>query len=180
MTAMHQFRDKADRTWEIALTIGDVKRVKGALAVNLLDPMAIEDGLPLVSRLHLDPILLVDVLFVLLSRQAEAFGLDDAGFADALGPIHAYAAWEAFQGEWVLFSRGLRREAEARAIETNAELVKRQAAMRIEILDKATATVGALVERSRQAAAEKLDSLARGTSPMCIASPASSGSIPPA
>jgi hypothetical protein len=186
---MHQFIDTAGRTWQLALTISGVKRVKSLLHVDLLNPLGAKPrkvrgvarkGRPLVTRLQLDPALLIDCIFALVKPQADHLGVTDEQFGEALGGEAAYAAYEAFMGEWQAFFRGLRREAEAKAIEANMKLVLAEDSKDAAMVDRATEAAVLVAERKRQQATAKLDALARGPSPIATDSPASSESTPPA
>jgi hypothetical protein len=121
---MKTFSDNAGRTWTIDLTIGAAKRVRDLLRIDLLAPLIVKrrkrpDGsvrktLPLVTRLQLDVVALIDVIYVLVKPQADAQGVTDEQFGQALGGEAACAAHEAFMGEWRGFFHELRREAEAK------------------------------------------------------------------
>jgi len=186
---MRQFIDTSGRTWQLAMTIGSVKRVKNLLGVNLLDPLGAKPrkvrgvarkGRPLVTRLQLDPALLIDVIFALVKPQADHLGVTDEDFGEALGGEAAYGAYEAFMGEWQAFFRGLRRETEAKAIGANLKLVTAEDTKNAAMVDRATEAAVAVAERKRKQAAAKLDALARGPSQIATGSPESSESTPPA
>ncbi len=190
---MHTFTDTENRTWTLDLTIGAVKRVQALLNVNLLDPLGAgakrrrgKDGKtkkprPLVTRLQLDVVLLVDVIFALLKPEAEKRGVTDEQFASALGGDAAYQAFEAFMAEWRDFFQLLRRETEAKAIAANIELVKREDAKNLLLVDRATETAEAVAERKRQEAIAAMDhmKMARGRCETATNSPGSSDSPRP-
>lgn len=75
---MKTFTDRAGRTWTIDVTVDAIKRVRGLLDVDLLDS---ENTL---RRLMIDPILLVDVIYVVCKPQADAEQLTDVDFARAM------------------------------------------------------------------------------------------------
>jgi hypothetical protein len=82
---MRSFRDNENRQWNVALTIGALKRVKAEIDVDLLlldvgDP-------PLGARLSTDMALVCDVLFVLVKPQADALSppVTDVQFGEGLG-----------------------------------------------------------------------------------------------
>lgn len=185
---MHQFKDTEGREWTIALTIGAVKRVKALTGVNLLDPLgakrrkigtAILKGRPLVTRLQMDPELMVNVIFALVKPTADSRGVTDEEFGESLGGDAAFQAYEAFMGEWRDFFHGLRRETEAKSIEVNAEVVRAEDRKNLALVDQATAMAEAVGERKRQEARDKMERLARGPSPTATGSPESPGSTPP-
>jgi len=77
---MSSFKDNQGRSWQIAVTINTVKRVRSLLDIDLL---AIVDG-KLLERLVNDPVLLVDVLYAVVKPYADEEGISDADFGDAL------------------------------------------------------------------------------------------------
>ena len=77
---MRTFKDTEGREWQIAVNVNTVKRVRASLDIDLL---AIEDG-KLLERLHRDPVLLCDVLFVVCKPQVEQRSLTDEDFGAAL------------------------------------------------------------------------------------------------
>lgn len=89
---MPTFTDTANRTWTIALGVDVLRRVRNTLAINLADCLVLGDTAdkdePLLGRLHRDPVLLVDLLFVLCRDEAEKAGVDDVAFGQAFdGPV---------------------------------------------------------------------------------------------
>jgi hypothetical protein len=78
------FRDAEGRAWLLALTVGDLKRLRKDLGVDLLDAARGD----LLSRLADDPVLLADVLAVLLAPDLAAKDLAPDVFKAALrGPV---------------------------------------------------------------------------------------------
>ena len=73
---MKPFNDSAGRTWEVTVNVGAVRRVRDLLGVDLMDVA----GGDLLDRLADDPVLLVDVLYVLVKPQADAKGVSDEEF----------------------------------------------------------------------------------------------------
>ncbi|MFW6335806.1 MAG: hypothetical protein ACOC3G_01575, partial [Phycisphaeraceae bacterium] len=82
----HTFTDAADRMWTIPMTVGSIRRVENALGYNLANAAepAEEGESPLLTRLAIDPALLVDVVYVLVQPQAEKQGVDDLQFGEAI------------------------------------------------------------------------------------------------
>lgn len=113
---MRTFADTTGRAWQLALTIGAVKRVQGLLpGVNLADLTAGDP--PLITRLDTDPIFLADVVYALVKPQADTAGLTDEQFAALMGGDALNAAREALKGELVDFFRSLRRPDVVQALE---------------------------------------------------------------
>ena len=79
---MKTFTDTAGRTWTVCVNVNAIKRVRSLLDVNLLE--VLDDGCKLLAQLHDDPILLVDVLYALCQPQAEAQGVTDIQFGQAM------------------------------------------------------------------------------------------------
>ncbi|RIK72136.1 MAG: hypothetical protein DCC68_26745 [Planctomycetota bacterium] len=77
---MPSFKDTNGREWLVTLNVAQVKRVRERLGVNLAD---LQEG-NLLTRLA-DPVLLVDVLFVLVQPQADENSVTDEQFAASLG-----------------------------------------------------------------------------------------------
>jgi len=77
---MKTFTDSQGRTWNVVLNVGALRRVRDLLKVDLLD-VARGD---LLERLADDPVLLVDVLYVLCKTDAEAQGVSDEDFGRAM------------------------------------------------------------------------------------------------
>jgi len=182
---MQTFTDTENRTWTLNLTIGAVKRVRDELKVNLMDPLGgarpgNSNGRrrrpPLLTRLQLDPILLVAVIFVLVKPEADRQGVTDEQFAEALGGDAAYDAFVAFMAEWRGFFQRLRRETEAKAIDANLAMVAAEDKRTAALVPRATEAAQKAAERRRQEAIEKIEAL--GDSVTATSSPESSGSGP--
>jgi hypothetical protein len=77
---MKQFTDAEGRTWEVAVNVNAVKRVRDLAGVDLLDAA----GNDLLSRLAADPCLLVNVIFALVKPQADAAKVSDESFGRAM------------------------------------------------------------------------------------------------
>jgi hypothetical protein len=72
---LKQFKDSQGREWTIDVTIGQIKRVRDLVKVNLYALFQEE-----AKRLFSDPVLLVDTLYVLCQQQAEARKMSDEDF----------------------------------------------------------------------------------------------------
>lgn len=147
---MKQFRDKTGRSWAVELTIGAVKRVKQLLDVDLLAPEAGDP--PLSTRMQLDIVLLVDVLFAIIKPQADAAGVSDVEFGESLEGDAVAAAFDATMEEWADFFRRCHRTAQASVITRGLELVRRQ-------MKAAEEAVGRLMAKSEQAVDRQRESL---------------------
>jgi len=83
---VHKFTDNAGRDWPVSLTVADVKRVRRVLDVDLANLMGedVPEGKQLLARLTTDPVLLVDVLYVICEPQATRDGVSDIEFGRAM------------------------------------------------------------------------------------------------
>jgi hypothetical protein len=100
------FADNAGRTWTVTINIDALKRVKGLLAVNLLD--AIEGKL--LEKLIADPVLLCDILYCLCKPQADAQSVSDEDFGRSMAGDAIEAATTAFLEELADFFPAQKRE----------------------------------------------------------------------
>jgi hypothetical protein len=134
---MHAFTDTAGRSWELSLTIGAAKRVKGLLGVDLL--RLSEGDPPLVSRLHTDTVLLIDTIFALLKPQADAASISDEQFGEALGGNAAWDAYQAFSAELEDFFRQFHRPDLERTVAINRKLVETKPQQAVAYVERAAA-----------------------------------------
>jgi len=74
------FTDSEGRQWGLRVDVSALRRVKSRLGINLVDVVGGET----LSRLANDPVLLVDVLFVLVEPQAQSRGVDAEAFGAAI------------------------------------------------------------------------------------------------
>lgn len=136
---MRTFRDKAGREWSIALPYDTVLELKDKLGIDLL-AIADDDG-KLLAQLADDLPFLFRVMFVVLTEQIEAAGLDERQFARGFGGDVFELALEAFLEELAdFFPPGKRRLLKAalaklKTVRTKAEDL---AVAKIEALDPET------------------------------------------
>ena len=83
---MTKFKDSADREWIVSVTVGAIKNIRTALGVDLADPSQ-----AVMERLADDPVLLVDLLWLLCEKQAKEIGITPEQFGESLvgDPIDA-------------------------------------------------------------------------------------------
>jgi hypothetical protein len=171
---MHSFTDTANRTWEIALTIGAAKRVKGLLDVDLLDISA--GNPPLVTRLHTDAMLLVDVIWAILQPAAEIRSVTAEQFAEALGGDAAWNAYMAFAAELEDFFRQFHRPDLERTVAINRRLMEIKPAKAAEYVERAAAAAERRTEATIEKAMAEIEATDRSTSGSgSTSSPASLG-----
>ena len=110
---MRTFKDNKGRTWEIALNVWQMKRLRDTLGIDLASVVgANADGsvkVDLIDRIASDPVLLVDILWVLASAQAKAAGVTDEDFGSSLAGDAIEEATRSFLDELVDFFPGARR-----------------------------------------------------------------------
>ena len=123
---MRTFTDSQGREWQIAITVGSIKRVQDLLDVNLAEitsPLRDSGGPPLLTRLEIDIVLLCDVIYTLVKPQADEAGITDEQFGATLGGEAIRAAHDAFWEELADFFRSLSHTDQAKAIDKQLQLV---------------------------------------------------------
>ena len=110
---MRQFTDTKERVWEVELNVRQMKRVRDVLGIDLVNVIqAGKDGAvatDTIDRVANDPILLVDILWVLCEGQAKPAGVTDDDFGSSLAGDSIEEATRAFLDELVDFFPGARR-----------------------------------------------------------------------
>ena len=110
---MRTFKDNKGRTWEIALNVWQMKRLRDTLGIDLVNVIGTSaDGnvrVDTIDRIASDPCLLVDILWVVCERQANAEGVKDEDFGASLAGDSIEDATRAFLDELVDFFPGARR-----------------------------------------------------------------------
>ena len=96
---MKQFTDNKERSWTLSLNIATAKKVKDAVSFDLLS----EDVGEMVGRLAVDPVLLCDVIFILVSDQAARNNITDEDFGESRAGEAIGKATEALLDEIVDF-----------------------------------------------------------------------------
>jgi len=172
---MRSFKDNADRTWTITLNVYAVKKVRDLLGVDLLDLGGdqAEPGNGLLYRLIADPVLLVDVLYVICKDQADEANVSDEQFGRAMAGDVIDAATRAFLEELADFTPSPRDRARARkVIDATWRLIDRAQ----DVLD---AKADAELDRAAEAALQALSGVERSAPGDSSGnSPASSAATP--
>ena len=144
---MRTFKDNAGRTWSLTLNVWTVKKVRDLLGLDLLDlggDAATRDKPGLLFRLIADPVLLVDVLYVVCRDQADGASVMDEQFGRAMGGDAIDAATKAFLEELADFTPSPRDRARARKV----------VATTWAMIDKAQDVLDARAEKELPAAVE--------------------------
>ena len=122
---MRNFKDNRGRSWQIALNVYEMKRVRAILGVNLVNVIALgKDGkvqVDLIDRIANDPCLLVDILWVLVEAEAKEQGVSDVDFGSSLSGAAIEEATKAFLDELVDFFPGARRLFLKKAVEVSRQ-----------------------------------------------------------
>ena len=134
---MRQFTDTKERVWEVELNVRQMKRVRDVLGIDLVNVIqAGRDGTvatDTLDRVANDPILLVDILWVLCEGQAKAAGVTDDDFGSSLAGDSISDATRAFLDELVDFFPGARRLFLKKAV----DLARKYETENAEMLEKA-------------------------------------------
>ena len=137
---MRQFTDTKERVWEVELNVRQMKRVRDILGIDLVNVIqAGKDGAvatDTLDRVANDPILLVDILWVLCEGQAKAAGVTDDDFGSSLAGDSISDATRAFLDELVDFFPGARRLFLKKAV----DLARKYETENLEVLEKALAS----------------------------------------
>ena len=118
---MRNFTDNRGRSWQIALSVYEMKRIRAILGIDLVNVITLDrDGnvkVDLVDRIANDPCLLVDILWVLVESQAKEEGVSDVEFGSSLSGEAIASATAAFLDELVDFFPGAKRLFLAKAVD---------------------------------------------------------------
>ena len=122
---MRNFKDNRGRSWQIALNVYEMKRVRSVLGVDLVNVITLgKDGkvqVDLIDRIANDPCLLVDILWVLVEAEAKEQGVSDVDFGSSLAGAAIEEATKAFLDELVDFFPGARRLFLKKAVEVSRQ-----------------------------------------------------------
>jgi hypothetical protein len=100
---MASFQDRLSRTWNIEITVFELKKVKDEFQLDLAECASADNRL--FARLSTDTVLLVDVLSCLLEDQIKQLGLNDRQFAQGIVGVGITHAIEALVEAIVNFSQ---------------------------------------------------------------------------
>lgn len=112
---MKPFTDNRGRTWDVALNVTALKRVRDLCAFDLLK--IVEDA-GVIARLIDDPVLLVDVIYAICRPQAETRDISDEAFGESMAGDAIERATEALLEEIVGFFPEAKRGPLRKAIST--------------------------------------------------------------
>lgn len=115
---MQTFTDTAGRVWSLAIGTDTIKRVRTLLSVDLMEFV---EG-TLMGKLMSDVVLLVDVLYAACKQEADARGITDEQFGQAMSGDVLAAAEEALAESLFSISHPSRRQAARAAWEKAKQL----------------------------------------------------------
>lgn len=152
---MPYFKDNQGRSWEVAVNVTSIKRVRELLKVNLLE---VVDG-ALLEQLYRDPILLCDVVYAICKPQADAANVSDSQFGEGLAGDAIEAASQALLDGIVGFFQNRRDRANLQQVLQTASRVMDRAR---DLVERRIAS-GALEQAAEQVLRNAIDSF--GSSP---------------
>ncbi len=124
---MRSFKLSDGRSVDIAINVNTVKRLRSSeLKIDLsqIDAKYGDPPLPLLSiMMGLDPILMVDVLYLCCKPSLDAVGVTDEQFGELLSGDSVTHAVDAFLQEWQSFFRSLNRSEVAEAIQAGQRVL---------------------------------------------------------
>lgn len=99
---MQSFVDNAGRTWEIAINVATVRKLRGSpLKLDLMQVVA--NGADGLGKLLGDPVTFVDMLYVICQEQADKHGISDEDFGRAMAGDAIQQAAEMWLEELISF-----------------------------------------------------------------------------
>lgn len=105
---MATFTDATGKAWDVALSIGSAMAVKSRLGVCLVDlteeDRAAKRSEADIQRLLADPVLFINVMYVLCEQQAQACDISDEGFGRSLDLDSLTSALEALVEALTVFT----------------------------------------------------------------------------
>lgn len=109
---MKAFKDIKGRVWELQISVGSVRRIKGAFGIDIGNIMSFTDsGKPSVlDQIGDDVQLLFGIIWLLCEKQATGRGIDEQAFLDAMDGDSVEAAADALLDEIVNFSQPAQRK----------------------------------------------------------------------
>ncbi len=119
---MQIFKDNANRSWQLSLTIGVAMKVKATLGIDLLQPEVGDP--PVMTRLGIDELLLAQVIAIMLESQFELQKVDRDDIYETFdGPTFA-RAHEAFYKELIDFFQSRGRQDRATAVLKQMKMIE--------------------------------------------------------
>lgn len=119
---MRHFKDNAGRVWDVEINVAQVKYVRDVLRIDLYKVGA--DNFKLYHEIIGDPVRLIDLLYCLCKKQADARNLTDEAFGQAFAGDVIGKAAEAFSEELIDFFPSAATQAAMRTVLSKAREIK--------------------------------------------------------
>lgn len=110
---MSRFADKNGTDWIVEITVTTVAQCRSELEVDLLDTESTKESPSLLVRLYQDPVVLVNVLYIVCRQQAEERSVSDAAFGRLFDGPSVERATDAIMEALVNFTPNPRQRARA-------------------------------------------------------------------
>lgn len=136
------FKDDEGREWHLRLNHTLVAEIRDALGVNLHH---VDEQAKALQRMAEDPVLLVNVVYLVCERQCQRLKISDEDFGRGFGGDTYQAAVEAFQEAVLLFTPPPRRDVARFAM-----------SMTTGAMESATETVKQVLQKTMDDAQSKL------------------------
>jgi len=153
---MHKFTDSAGREWQIAMSLGQARKLKDAIGIDVLD------GGDSLAKLVTDPYTTANALYLLCESQAVKADVTDEQFGESLAGDAIDLATTALMDELVDFFPKRQREALRTMLAKLTKMQDDAEAMAKEKLN--SAAMDAMIARELAAASQEIDKLLAGNS----------------
>lgn len=146
---MKQFTDNKGRKWEITIEVAAAKRMRSLAGFDVMELIAFKTGeKSLLERLESDPALLCDAIYAACKPFADAQGISDVDFGEAMAGDAIERATAAFLAECVDFFPNTTDRVNLRTVmekaDKAAELIRSAQAERVAALDPEKIVASAL------------------------------------
>lgn len=153
---MHPFKDAAGREWQIRMSIGQARKLKDDIGIDVLD------GGDSLSKLATDPYTTANCLYILCESQANESGVSDEQFGESLAGDVIDSATEALLAELVDFFPKRQREALRTMLAKLNGMQEAAAKMGTEKLN--SKAMDELIEKELAKASQEIDAMMAGGS----------------
>jgi len=106
---MRTFKDKEKKDWGVSITVGSLKRVKELLKIDLIEGASDKKEDNIFIKISTDPIMLVDIIYVLCKPEADKLGISDEQFGGLMNGDSVEEATAVFIEELIDFFPTARR-----------------------------------------------------------------------
>ena len=120
---MPTFKDENGRPWTVKIDVAAVKRIRESLQIDLMTALSGD----LISKIAADPVILVEILWLLVEKEAKAANIADADFGAAIAGDALERAGDTFLEALILFFPPRQRETLAK-LKTKTDAMQAKAA----------------------------------------------------